>query len=112
MEIRNSLFSKWKDPHKGRKYFKFNRSVGTHTNKLAALVSRLVNSVVPKVFPFLEIVILCAPNYDENRKVAIKKNTQEEIVSISEREFCTLLDMGPGFKAERPNECIVMDKLA
>ena len=58
MTIRHSLLNKWKDPYMGRNYFKYNRSIGTHTNKLAALVSGLTNLVVPKVFPCLEIIIL------------------------------------------------------
>ena len=51
MAIKYSLFSKWKDSQKGRKFYKFNKSIGAHTNKLAALVSGLANLAVPKVFP-------------------------------------------------------------
>ena len=57
MGIRYSLFNKWKDPQKGRIYYKYNSSIGAHTNKLAALVTGLANLVVPKVFPFPKIVI-------------------------------------------------------
>ena len=59
MGIRNSLFNKWKDPQKGRNYYKYNNSIRAHTNKLVALVTRLANLVVLEVFPFLEIVMLC-----------------------------------------------------
>ena len=75
MAIRHSLFSKWKDPQKGRKFYKYNKSIGAHTNKLAALVGGLANLAVPKVFPCLEIVVLCAENYDENKNEIINKNT-------------------------------------
>ena len=51
MGIRHSLFNKWKDPHKGRNYFKSNNSIGAHTNKLVALVSGLENLAKPEVFP-------------------------------------------------------------
>ena len=76
------------------------------------LVGGLANLAVPKVFPCPKIVMLFAENYDENRKAIINKNTQEVILSITENEFCTLLDVGLGFKVESPNECIEMDKLA
>ena len=68
MGIRNSLFNKWKDPQKGRNYYKYNNSIRGHTNKLAALVTGLTNLVVPKVFPCPKIVKLCSQNYNENRK--------------------------------------------
>ena len=73
MAIRHSLFSKWKDPQKGSKFYKYNKSIAAHTNKLATLVGRLANLAVPEVFPCLEIVMLCVENYDENRKAIIKK---------------------------------------
>ena len=76
------------------------------------MVSGLANFVVPKVFPCLEIVMLCTENYDGNRKKIINRKTQEVILSITEREFCTLLDVGLGFKVESPNKHIEMDKLA
>ena len=60
MGNRHSLFSKWKDPQKGSKFYKFNKSIGAHTNKLVALVNGLANLVVPEVFPFPKIVMLCA----------------------------------------------------
>ena len=99
MGIRHSLFSKWKDPQKGRNYYKYNNNIGAHTNKLAALVAGIANLAVLKVFPCLEIVMLCTQNYDENRKAIlmlctqnydenrkaiVNQNTQEEILSIAE----------------------------
>lgn len=87
IRIRNSLFNKWKDPQKGRNYFKYNKTIGTHTIKLVALGSGLANLVVPEVFPCPKIVMLCAQNYDENRKALVNQNTQEEILSITESGF-------------------------
>ena len=55
--------------------------------------------------------MLCAQNYDENRKAIVNQNTQEEILSITESEIFTLLDLGLGFKMESFNECIDLDKL-
>ena len=75
MAIRHSLFSKWKDLQKGSKFYKYNKSIATHTNKLAALVGGLANLAIPEVFPCPEIVMLCTKNYDENRKAIINKNT-------------------------------------
>ena len=75
MAIKHSLFSTWKDPKKGIKFYKLNKSIGGYTNKLVALVSGLANLVVPKVFPSPNIVMLCTESYDENRKDIIKKNT-------------------------------------
>ena len=75
MGIRHSLFNKWKDPQKGRDFYKYNNSIRAHTNKLATLVTGLANLIVPEVFPFPEIVMLCAQNYDENRKTIINQNT-------------------------------------
>ena len=46
MAIRHSLFSKWKDPQKGRKFYKFNKSIGGYTNKLA--VGYVQDHGVPK----------------------------------------------------------------
>ena len=112
MGVRHSLFNKWKDLQKGRNYFKYNKSIGTHTNKLAALVSGLANLVVLKVFPCPEIVMLCTQNYDENRKEIVNQNTLEEILSITKSEFFTLLDLGLGFTPKHFNECIELDKLA
>ncbi len=43
MRFRRSLFNKWKDPHKGRNYNKYNKIIGQYTNKLNALVSGLAN---------------------------------------------------------------------
>ena len=60
MAIRHALFNKWKDPQKGRIYYKYNSSIGAYTNKLAALVTGLANLIVPKVFPCPKIVMLCA----------------------------------------------------
>ena len=48
--VRHSLFSKWKDPHKGRIFFKFNKSIGANTNKLVALVSGLTNLAILEVY--------------------------------------------------------------
>ena len=64
MAIRHSLFSKWKDPQKGRIYYKYNSSIGAYTNKLAALVTRLANLIVHEVFTCPGIVMLCTQNYD------------------------------------------------
>ena len=75
MAIRHSLFSKWKDPQKGRIYYKYNSSIRAHKNKLVALVTGLANLVVLEVFPCPKIVMLCAQNYDENRKTIVNQNT-------------------------------------
>ena len=75
MGIRHSLFNKWKDPQKGRNFYKYNSSIHAHTNKLAALVIGLANLTVPEVFPCPEIVMLCTQNYDENRKEIVNQNT-------------------------------------
>ena len=83
---------------KGNFFYKYNNSIGAHTNKLAALVTGLANLAVPKVFPCPEIVMLCAQNYDENRKEIVNQSTQEKFLSITESEFFTLLDLGLGFK--------------
>ena len=91
--IRHSLFSKCKYPQKGRSYYKYNNNIGTHTNKLVALVTRLANIIVAEVFPCPKIVMLCAQNYDENRKEIVNQNTQEEILSTNESEFFTLSDL-------------------
>ena len=56
--------------------------------------------------------MLCAQNYDENRKAIVNQNTREEILSITKSEFFTLLDLGLGFRIESSNECIDLDKLA
>lgn len=112
MAIRHALFSKWKDPQKGRIYYKYNSSIGASTNKLAALVTGLANLAIPQVFPCPEIVMLCAQNYDGNRKAIVNQNTQEEILSITESEFLTLLDLGLGFRTESSKERIDLDKLA
>ena len=56
--------------------------------------------------------MLCAHNYDKNRKAIVNQNTQEEILSIIESEFFTLLDLGLGFRTESSNEHIDLDKLA
>ena len=56
--------------------------------------------------------MLCTQNYDENRKEIVNQNTQEEILSIIESEFFTLLDLGLGFRTESSNERIDLDKLA
>ena len=60
MGIKHSLFNKWKDAQMGRIYYKYNNSIRAHSNKLAALVTRLANLDVPKVFPCPKIVMLCA----------------------------------------------------
>ena len=56
--------------------------------------------------------MLCAQNYGKNRKEIVNQNTQEKFLSITEREFFTLLDLGLGFKPESFNENIDLDKLA
>lgn len=47
--------------------------------------------VYPHVFPCPELVMICAKNYDENRKAIVNKNTQDVILSITEYEFSNLL---------------------
>ena len=83
MGIRHSFFNKWKDPQKGRNYYKYNNSIRAHTNKLVALVTGLAYLVVPKVFPCPKIVMLCTQNYDKNRKEILNQNNQKEILSIT-----------------------------
>ena len=56
--------------------------------------------------------MLCAQNYYVDRKKIVNQNTQEEILSIIESDFFTLLDLGLGFKIENFNERIDLDKLA
>ena len=56
--------------------------------------------------------MLCAKNYNENRKAIVNQNTQEEILSITESEFFTLLELGLGFKEKIFNKHIELDKLA
>ena len=97
---------------KGNFFYKYNNSIGAHTNKLAALVTGLPNLTVPKVFPCPKIVMLCTQNYDENRKAIVNQNTQGEILSIIQCEFFTLVDLGLGFRSESSNERINLDKLA
>ena len=60
---------------------------------------------LPQVFPCLEIIILCAEYYDENRK----EITQEEILSITESEFASLLNLG--FQQQQSNIHIDLGKL-
>ena len=75
MGIRHSLFNKWKDPQKGRNYYKYNNNICAHTNKLATLDTGLANLIVPEVFPCPKIVMPCTQNYDENRKAFVNQNT-------------------------------------
>ena len=63
MGIIYSFLNKWKDPQKGRNYFKYNKSIGIQINKLAASVSGLANLGVPKVFPCPKILMLCTQKF-------------------------------------------------
>ena len=54
--------------------------------------------------------MLCTKNYDENRKAIVNKITQEEILSITESEFASLLNLG--FQQQQSNIHIDLGKLA
>lgn len=109
MKIRYVLSNKAGDQNKV-KYIVFNTMLNISTNKIASWYVGLGCMMLPKVFPCLEILMVCTQNYDEDRKAIVNKNTQEEILSISEGEFAHLLNLG--FEAQNSNIHIDLGKLA
>ena len=110
MEIRFALENKWNDPNKASKFCSFNPSVNATANKIALWVAGSAHMALPQVFPCPEIVMLYTKNYDENRKAIVNKITQEEILSITESEFASLLNLG--FQQQQSNVHIDLGKLA
>jgi hypothetical protein len=83
ISIKHTLCSKATRP-KRSDFIKFNPSIGAIMNKVASWDVGLGCMLLPEVFPCPEIVLICAENYDEERKTIVNKNNQEEILAITQ----------------------------
>lgn len=102
-QIRFTLQYQWETRTKksanstrGSNWKVYNPKIEVKTNKIALWDVGLGHMMLPQVFPCPEIVMLCTENYDQSRRIIINKNTQKEIVSITEKGFKSLLDIGLG----------------